>query len=119
MSSVVSFEDCPKGIQMVYNNILHFVSEVAPRLDVSFEYEINKYNKDSYFIRRISKKEKEENCEFFFPILNIKKSLSLHQLNEIFSVIGSHKTDLYRDVKVYTALLNTDGTVLYYEINES
>lgn len=119
MASLIEFHQCPKAIQMVYNNLVYFVSEVAPKTDLSFTYEIYKYNDNSYFIKRIGKKDEKSNLDFFFVVLNNKKNLSLKGICEIFDIVSGQTTTLNIDVKVYTALLNTDGTVLYYEVNES
>ena len=47
-SHQIKAEECPKSIQMIYNNIAHFVSEVAPQSDLSFEYFIDQHKNASY-----------------------------------------------------------------------
>ena len=118
-SHQIKAKECPKAIQMIYNNIVHFVSEVAPQPDLTFEYVIDKHKNDRYVIKRISHKENLSSCELFFPILNYKESLSLKGLDDIFEIVSSEKKKMSTDIKVYTALLNSDGTMLYYEVNES
>lgn len=119
MSSLIQFDQCPKAIQMAYNNLVYFVSEVAPKTDFSYDYEIYNYNDNNYFIKRIGKKKERINLDFFFVVLNNRKNLSLKGIFEIFDIVSSQTKTSNTAVKVYTALLNTDGTVLYYEMNES
>lgn len=118
-SHQIKAKDCPKAIQMIYNNIVHFVSEVAPQPGLTLEYVIDKHENDSYVIKRISHKEDISSYELFFPVLNHKESLSLEGIDKIFRIVSNEKKKISTDIKVYTALLNSDGTMLYYEVNES
>lgn len=119
MASIIQFDQCPRAIQMTYNNLVYFVSEVAPQTDLSYDYEIYIYNDNNYFIKRIGRKDEKSNLDFFFVVLNNKKNLSLKGICEIFDIVSSQTKTSNIAVRVYTALLNTDGTVLYYEVNES
>lgn len=119
MASLIQFDQCPRAIRMAYNNLVYFVTEVGPQTDFSYDYEIYIYNDNNYFIKRICKKDGKSNLDYFFVVLNNRKNLSLKGICEIFDTVSSQSKTSNIAVKVYTALLNTDGTVLYYEVNES